>query len=59
MTSDPIVDEVRELRKEYAAQFDFDLDAMFKDLKAREAQSGVEHERRNSKPYRPEQPVAA
>ncbi len=59
MTPDPIVDEVRQLREDYAAGFDFDLDAIFDDLKARESESGLEYEERNAKPYHPEQPVAA
>ena len=59
MTKDPIVDEVRKFRKEYAAEFDFDLDAIFDDLKARESQSGIEYEERDPKPYHPERPVAA
>ena len=59
MLNDPIVDEVRKFREAYAAEFDFDLDAIFDDLKAREARSGVEHEERHAKQYYPEQPIAA
>lgn len=33
MTDDPIVQEVRRLREQYAAQFHFDLAAMFDDLR--------------------------
>jgi hypothetical protein len=40
MTHDPIVEEVRRLRQAYAAQFDFDLDAMVRDLKTLEEKSG-------------------
>jgi hypothetical protein len=32
MISDPIVDEVRKSREEYAAQFNFDLSALMQDL---------------------------
>lgn len=32
MTDDPIVEEVRRWREEYAARFNFDLDAIFADL---------------------------
>jgi hypothetical protein len=32
---DPIVEEVRKAREEYAAQFDFDLNAMITDLQRR------------------------
>jgi hypothetical protein len=35
MTDDPIVDEVRQAREAYAAQFDFDLTAIFADLRRR------------------------
>jgi len=40
MRNDPIVEEVRRLREAYAAQFDFDLDALVEDLKAQEAETG-------------------
>ena len=39
--SDPIVDEVRRIRDEHAARFDHDLDAIFRDIKARERASGL------------------
>ena len=35
---DEIVEEVRKAREAYAAQFDYDLERMFKDLKNKEAQ---------------------
>lgn len=38
-STDEIVEEVRANRKAYAAQFDYDLDRMFEDLKAKEKQS--------------------
>lgn len=34
---DPIVEEMRKLREEYAARFGFDLEAICRDLHAREA----------------------
>ena len=37
--NDPIVEEVRKIRQEYAARFNFDLDAIYRDLKAREVAS--------------------
>lgn len=40
MWKDPIVEEIREESTRYAEQFDFDLDAIFADLKRRE-QTGV------------------
>jgi hypothetical protein len=36
MTKDPIVEEVRRVRRQYAARFKFDLDAIYRDLKERE-----------------------
>jgi hypothetical protein len=40
MIDDPIVSEVRKARDEYARRFDYDLDAICKDLQERQAQSG-------------------
>ncbi len=37
---DPIVEEVRKVRDAYAKQFNYDLDAIFRDLKTKERQSG-------------------
>jgi len=42
MIRDPIVEEVRKAREEYAKQFNFDLDAMFDDLERRQRESGRE-----------------
>jgi hypothetical protein len=38
--NDPIVDEVRRVRDAHAAQFNYDLDAIFRDIKEHEKQSG-------------------
>ena len=38
--SDPIVDEVRRAREAYAARFDYDLRAIYRDLKKQERLSG-------------------
>jgi hypothetical protein len=38
--NDPIVEEIRRIRDEHAARFDYDLDAIFRDIKARERQNG-------------------
>jgi len=38
--SDPIVDEVRRARDAYAARFNYDLKAIFRDLKEQEKRSG-------------------
>lgn len=42
MWNDEIVEEVRKARDEYAAQFNYDLDAIFKDLKQQEEKSDRE-----------------
>ncbi len=39
--NDPIVDEVRRVRDAYAASFNYDLDAIFRDIKDREMKSGL------------------
>ena len=36
---DPIVEEVRKARDAYAKQFNYDLDAIYQDLKAKERRS--------------------
>ena len=40
MWQDPIVKETRVLREQYASQFDHDLDAIFEDIRKRQAASG-------------------
>jgi len=39
--NDPIVDEVRRIRDAHAARFNYDLDAIFQDIKEREKKSGL------------------
>ena len=39
--NDPIVDEVRRVRDAHAARFNYDLDAIFQDIKEREKKSGL------------------
>lgn len=36
---DPIVKEIRKIREEYAAKFNYDVDAMFADLRQKQLQS--------------------
>lgn len=38
--NDPIVDEVRRVRDAHAARFNYDLDAIFRDIKEQERNSG-------------------
>ena len=51
MWQDPIVKETRELREEYAAKFNHDLDAIFEDILER--QSKTEREVVSLPPRRP------
>ena len=39
--NDPIVDEVRRVRDAHAARFNYDLDAIFRDIKRQEKESGL------------------
>ena len=39
--NDPIVDEVHRVRDAHAARFNYDLDAIFRDIKEREKRSGL------------------
>jgi len=41
MTTDPIVEEVRSIRDAYARRFDYDLDAIYEDIKRRERERPV------------------
>jgi hypothetical protein len=40
MWKDPVVEETRKLREQYASQFNHDIDAIYKDIQQRQAQSG-------------------
>jgi hypothetical protein len=40
MNDDPIVEEVRKARDEYARRFDYDLDAICRDLQEKQEQPG-------------------
>ena len=40
MQNDPIVGDVRQVREAHSARFNFDLDAIFADLKEQEQRSG-------------------
>jgi hypothetical protein len=39
--NDPIVDEIRRIRDAHAAKFNYDLDAIFRDIKEHEKRSGL------------------
>jgi hypothetical protein len=42
MWTDEIVEEIHRIREEYAKSFNYDLDAIFADLRKKEAASGSE-----------------
>ena len=42
MWTDPIVEEIRRERKAYAAKFNYDLEAIYQDIKRQEQESGHE-----------------
>jgi hypothetical protein len=42
MISNPILDELHKIRDEYAASFNYDLDAIFEDLQRRQKERDVE-----------------
>lgn len=42
MWTDPIVEEIHRIREEYAKSHNYDLDAIFADLRQKEAESGRE-----------------
>lgn len=42
MWTDPIVEEIHQIREAYAARFDFDFDAIYEDIKQQERESGRE-----------------
>ncbi len=52
MRTDPIVAEVRKMREAHAAKFDFDLKAIYRDLKSKERTSGRKYVRFQSRPSR-------
>ena len=60
--NDPIVDEVRRVRDAHAAMFNYDLDAIFQDIKDQEKKSGlkfVSYPPRRTEPIKTPQPTGA
>ncbi|MBI3467881.1 MAG: hypothetical protein HY000_33150 [Planctomycetes bacterium] len=60
--NDPIVDEVRRVRDAHAARFNYDLEAIFQDIKDQERKSGrkfVSFPPRKAEPNQPLQPTGA
>jgi hypothetical protein len=54
--SDPIVDEIKRIREQYAARFNYDLKAMVRDLQSRQRDGNRQVVRRG--PRRPQNPAA-
>jgi hypothetical protein len=52
-TDDPLIDEVRQLKYEFAAQFGHDLDRMFEHLRQRQEQTEREQPGRVAQPSAP------
>jgi hypothetical protein len=55
MATDPIVEEVRNIRDAYARKFNYDLEAIFRDLKEQEKRSGRNFIRFPARPAAPAQ----
>ena len=49
-TRDPIIDEVRKARQAYAVQFDYDIKAIFSNIRARQQASGRRYVRCPARP---------
>ena len=43
--TDPIIAEVRAIRQAYAARFDYDVEAIFRDIRARQEATGRDYVR--------------
>jgi hypothetical protein len=48
---DKIIEEIRKIREEHAAKFNYDLDVIYKDLKQKETQRGHKIVSLSSKPF--------
>ena len=57
--SDPVIAEVRAVREQHAARFDYDVRAIFRDIRARQEASGHKYVRYPSRRTVPESQVQA
>ena len=57
--ADPIIAEVREIRSRHATRFDFDVSAIFADIRQRQEASGREYQRRPPRPVALYEPAKA
>ena len=55
MPQDGIIQEIRKYRDEYARKFDYDIDAMGRDIRKRQTRSGRKVVKRSPKPVRESQ----
>lgn len=55
--NDPIVEEVRRVRDAHAARFQYDLDAIFRDIKEQEKKSGRKFVSFPPRQFEPNQPL--
>lgn len=53
MWRDPIVEEVRRIRDEYARSFNYDLEAIVRDLQEKQKQSGRKYVKLPPRPAKP------
>ena len=53
MQKDPIVEEIRKFRDEYAGQFSYDLHAIYQDLRKKQGQAGRRVISLSPKPVKP------
>jgi len=59
MWDDPIVADVRKVREAHAAQFNYDLEAIYRDLKTKEQSSGRRFVRFPPRPCEPTHKTAS
>jgi hypothetical protein len=57
MNHDPIIDEIRRFRDEYAARFNYDLKAMIQDLKQQAKERGLKTVSRSPNRVLPVPPI--
>jgi len=55
--NDPIVEEIRRVRDAHAARFNYDLNAIFQDIKEREKKSGLKFIQGVARQPVPQQPT--
>ena len=57
--TDPIIAEVRTIRNQHAARFDYDVKAIFRDIQAKQKVSGRQYVRYPARRIAPESEVQA